>query len=400
MFLDFFYRLKLKKIPVSTSELIDLLKAIEFFSKENGFLSISEFYRISRDCLVKEIKYYDEFDICFAECFKTNISNSNEISNLLEDWLKKAIEKELTEEQKNNAKKFSESYVLQKLLERLKEQKERHDGGNKWVGTKGTSPFGNSGFNPNGIRIGGGSGGGTAFDSIDERNYKAYRTDESLNVRQIKLALKKLKILKKEGRPEISINKTIDATCKNSGDIEIIFERSKKNKLKLLLLMDVGGSMSPHAERVSKLFSAAHQINHFQNFDYYYFHNMIYDAVYKDANFQIKLSLKDFYKKHSRDTKVIFVGDASMHSYEFFQKTGLFDYYGYKFLKNKENKDIKTGEQRLNELKEYFTSSIWLNPDPKKYWRHETVEPISDIVPMFFLSLDGLEDGIRELVRS
>lgn len=398
MFIDFFYRLKLKKIPVSTSELVDLLKAVEFFSKENGFLIIAEFYRIARDCLVKEIKYYDEFDICFAECFKSQISSSNEISNLIDEWLKKAIEKELSEEQKNIASKLSEDDVLQKLLERLKEQKERHDGGNKWVGTKGTSPFGNSGFNPNGIRIGGGSGAGTAFDSIDERNYKAYRTDESLNVRQIKLALKKLKTLKKEGRPEISINKTIDATCKNSGDIEIIFERSRKNKLKLLLLMDVGGSMSPHAERVSKLFSAAHQINHFQNFDYYYFHNMIYDSVYKDANFQIKLSLKDFYKKHPRDTKVIFVGDASMHSYEFFQKTGMFDYYGYKFLKNKENKDIKTGEQRLLELKEYFTSCIWLNPDPKKYWRHETVEPISDIVPMFFLSLDGLEDGIRELV--
>jgi hypothetical protein len=400
MFIDFFYRLRAKKIPVSTSELVDLLKATSSLSKLNGQISVKEFYSISRNCLVKDIRFFDDFDIVFTECFKTHISEYNDIFPLLEEWLNKSIEKELSEKEKQNAKELSFEDVWKKLEERLKDQKEKHDGGNKWIGTKGTSPFGNSGFNPNGVRVGGGSGGGSAFDVIGERKYKDYRTDEALNIRLIKVALKKLKNLRKEGRLELSLDKTIKATSQNGGDLEIIFEKERKNRLKLLLLMDVGGSMTPHAERVSKLFSAAHQLNHFQSFHYYYFHNIVYDTVYESADFQVKIKISDLYKKYPRDTKVIFVGDASMHSYEFFQKTGMFDYYGYKYLKAKaDSTKIKTGQQRLAELKEYFNSSIWLNPEPKKYWYHETIEAVGDIVPMYFLSVEGLTQGIKSLLR-
>lgn len=388
----------MKKIPVSTAELIDLLKVLEHYSTNNGFLTIDEFYSISRICLIKDLKYFDEFDIVFAETFKGLVTGNSEFKSLLEEWLNKAIEKEISEKEKLNAPDKSYEEVLEDLKKRLEEQKERHDGGNRWIGTKGTSPFGNSGFNPNGMRISGDTGNRTAFDTIAERKYRDYRTDETLNVRQIKVALKKLKKLKKEGRIELSIDKTIDATCKNCGDLELIFERSRKNDLKLLLLMDVGGSMSPYAQRVSKLFSASHQINHFKEFHYYYFHNIIYDCVYTDASLNKRITVETMLKKFRPDTRIIYVGDASMHPYELFNKVGMNDYYGYYYhQKNGTAKNVKTGYQTLKQLTEFYPYSIWINPEDRRYWQHETVEAIWDLVPMYFLSVEGLERGIDKL---
>ncbi|HNC00368.1 MAG TPA: VWA containing CoxE family protein, partial [Leptospiraceae bacterium] len=393
-------QLKAKKIPVSTAELIDLLKAIDFFSNKNGSLSINEFYSISRNCLIKDVKYYDDFDQVFAEVFKGQVTSNSEMKSLIEEWLKQAIDRVIPEEQKKQAKELNYEDVFKELQKRLQEQKERHDGGNKWVGTRGVSPFGNSGFNPNGVRAGGDSSGKTAFDVIDERKFRDYRTDETLNVRQIKVALKKLRNLKKEGRLEFSIQKTIDKTTSNGGELELVYERSRKNDLKLLLLMDVGGSMTPHANRVSKLFSASHQLNHFKEFHYYYFHNIIYDAVFTDASMSKKVSISKLTKKFRPDTKVIYVGDASMHPYELFNKTGMYDFYGYGYLKNtKPEVKVKTGFDRMRDLTEYFKDSIWLNPDDERYWHHETVEAIWGLVPMFFLSIDGLDRAIKKLLR-
>ena len=373
----------MRKIPVSTAELIDFLKAVSFFSERNGSLSVNEFYSIARNCLVKDVKFYDDFDLIFAEVFKGQVSADNEIKSLIDEWLKKAIEREIPEEQKQSATKLDYEEVLKNLQKRLEEQKERHDGGNKWVG----------------VRAGGDSSGKTAFDVIDERRFKDYRTDETLNVRQIKVALKKLRNLKKEGRLEFSIQRTIEKTCSNGGELELVHERSRKNDLKLLLLMDVGGSMSPHAERVSKFFSASHQLNHFKEFHYYYFHNIIYDSVFTDASMSKKISVSKLTKKFRPDTKVIYVGDASMHPYELFNKTGMFDYYGYGYLKNtKPDVKLKTGLDRLRDLTEYFPDSVWLNPDDRRYWHHETIEAIWDLVPMYFLSIDGLQRAIRKLL--
>ena len=361
----------MRKIPVSTAELIDFLKAVSFFSERNGSLSVNEFYSIARNCLVKDVKFYDDFDLIFAEVFKGQVSADNEIKSLIDEWLKKAIEREIPEEQKQSATKLDYEEVLKNLQKRLEEQKERHDGGNKWVGTKGTSAFGNSGFNPNGVRAGGDSSGKTAFDVIDERRFKDYRTDETLNVRQIKVALKKLRNLKKEGRLEFSIQRTIEKTCSNGGELEL----------------------------VSKLFSASHQLNHFKEFHYYYFHNIIYDSVFTDASMSKKISVSKLTKKFRPDTKVIYVGDASMHPYELFNKTGMFDYYGYGYLKNtKPDVKLKTGLDRLRDLTEYFPDSVWLNPDDRRYWHHETIEAIWDLVPMYFLSIDGLQRAIRKLL--
>ncbi|MDX1959106.1 MAG: hypothetical protein SFU98_11075 [Leptospiraceae bacterium] len=397
MFVQFFYLLKGKKIPVSTTELLDLLKTISVISAEQGYLNLERLHSVMRCCLIKDVKYYDEFDLLFSEYFgKLDLKNINN-SELL-DWLTKAKEKNLSEEQKQNAMNLGLEELIEELKKRLEEQKERHDGGNYWIGTGGTSSFGNSGFNQNGVKIGGekaGGGGKTAIWNLGDRTFQAYRHDEAIQVRNLKIALKKLKELRKEGRKEFSIDKTIQKTTDNAGDLELVFSSSRKNKLKLMLLMDVGGSMTPHAERVSKLFSAAHQMNHFKEFHYYYFHNIIYDCVYEDARFQKRIPLDRLFKKISPDTRLIFVGDAAMNPYELFGNSAAFG----GFYSNSGSRKSISGIETLELLKDYYHHSIWLNPDDRRYWNSTTCEAIWDRISMYYLSVDGLSTGIKELIN-
>jgi uncharacterized protein with von Willebrand factor type A (vWA) domain len=392
MFLQFFYSLRATKIPVSTTELFDLLVAVEKYSQKLGYLSLKEFYSIARSCLIKDIKYYDDYDMIFAKTFGDLAGKDSEFRKLLEEWLQKSADIEITEEKKRNAMNLDPDELFEELQKRLQEQKEKHDGGNYWIGTSGTSAFGNSGYNPAGVRIGKGSSmGRSAIQVFADRKYREYRTDESLNVRHIKVALKKLKELRKQGRKDFSIDKTIDRTCENGGDIELVFTPSRKNQLKLMLLMDVGGSMSPHAERVSKLFSAAHQLNHFKEFHYYYFHNIMYEYVYEDALFTKKISLERLIKKISKDTKVIFVGDAAMNPYELFGAVGRYYY-------RQDDKKMRTGMESLKFLLDFYEKCIWLNPDDKRYWEATTCDAIWSEVPMYYLSVDGLSQGIKALL--
>ncbi len=394
MFQDFFYRLKSKNIPVSTTELIDLIKMTSYFSSNNGSLSIKEFYTVARSCLIKDIKYFDDYDLVFANTFgNTPISDDN-FKGLLSEWLRIAKENEISEERKSKAMKLSDDEVFKEFQKRLEEQKERHDKGNYWVGTGGTSAFGSKGYNQNGIRVGGEGGEGIALQILGDRNYKEYRTDESLSVRQLKVALKKLRDLRKDGRKEFQLEPTIKKTCENAGDLELIFESSRKNKLKLMLLMDVGGSMTPHSISVSRLFSAAHQMNHFKEFHYFYFHNIIYDRVFTDSNFDESITVERLKKKISPDTKVIFVGDGAMNPYELFGSYG--SNYSYSEMDNARKIKI-TGMNTLNNIIKYYTSSIWLNPDPQRYWNSTTCEAIWDILPMYYLSVDGLHKAISRL---
>jgi len=394
MFQNFFYRLKSKKIPVSTTELLDLIKAVSFHSENQSPLTLKKFYSIARSCLIKDIKYYDEYDLVFAETFGDNKIGNMEFNEKLTEWLSKAIENNLTDDRKKNAMNLPIDEIFNELRKRLEEQKERHDKGNHWVGTGGTSAFGNKGYNQNGLRVGGEGGEGIAKQIVGDRNYKEYRTDESLNIRQLKIALKKLKDLRKEGRKEFQLEDTIKKTCENAGDIELVFHSSRKNKLKLMLLMDVGGSMTPHSQSVSKLFSAAHQLNHFKEFHYYYFHNIIYDRVYNDSIFDKSVSLEKLFKKISPDTKVIFVGDASMNPYELFGSHG--SIYSYNSIS--EAKLKITGHSTLKNLVNFYKSSIWLNPDPPQYWSSTTCEVIWDEIPMYFLSVDGIVKAISKLM--
>ncbi|HMV78828.1 MAG TPA: VWA domain-containing protein [Leptospiraceae bacterium] len=397
MFAEFFYRLRAKKVPVSTTEYLDMINALKSLPQITENWTVSRFYSVARSCLAKDIRFYDDFDIVFAQVFGGLNYSDEAFRNLLKQWLDKASDKELSEENKKNAPLFNEEELMNELKKRMEEQKERHDGGNKWIGTKGVSPYGHSGYNEFGIRINGESGGRSAIGVIEERKYKEYRTDASLNVRQIKVALKKLKDLRKEGRKEFSIQKTIDRTVENGGDLDLVFAPSRKNRLKLMLLMDVGGSMTPYAEKVSRLFSAAHQLNHFKEFHYYYFHNIIYDYVYQDAYFQKKISLNRLTKKIASDTKVVFVGDASMNPYELFGSSA--SYYSY-FHSGKEEEKVKprTGIEALKFLLDFYDSSVWVNPDDERYWTSTTCEAIWDNVPMFFLSVDGISRAMKKLM--
>jgi uncharacterized protein len=396
MFQNFFYRLKSKKIPVSTIELLDLIQVIRTLSEKDGYLPLQRFYYIARSCLIKDIKFYDDYDLIFADTFGDSKLNSEDIKARLSDWLSQSIENLLSEERKKNAMNLSIEDVFRELFNRLNEQKERHDKGNYWIGTGGTSSFGNKGYNQNGIRVGGEGGEGIAKQILGDRNYKEYRTDVSLNVRQIKLALKKLKDLRKEGKKEFQLDPTIQKTCENAGDIELIFQASRKNKIKVMLLMDVGGSMTPHSRNVSRLFSAAHQLNHFKEFHYYYFHNIIYDKVFIDSSFYNSLSLDKLFKKISPDTKILFVGDAAMNPYELYGSYG--SYYTYESILENKNPNV-TGISTLKSIISFYSSSVWLNPDSPQYWTSTTCEAIWDEVPMYFLSIDGLQHAISKLMN-
>ncbi len=392
MFETLFYRLRARRVPTSTIELLDFIKAIRGYVMRQSILSFKEFYYIARSCLIKDIRYYDDFDLTFAEVFGNLELYDTQFKELLENWLKKLEENNITEEQKEKAPVYDLDELFRELQNRLREQRNRHSCGNHWIGTLGTSAFGNSGYNKKGLRLGGEGLQKLAIQVFAERKYKEYRTNESLQVRQIKLALKKLKILKKQGRPIFSIEKTIDKTSQNGGDLEIGYAPPRKNHLKLMLLMDVGGSMTPHANKVSKLFSAAHQLNHFKDFHYFYFHNIIYDFVYEDALFAKKVDIMHLLRKIPSDTKVIFVGDAAMNPYE------LFGYVRNYYYQNESN--TRSGLETLELLRKHYPSSIWLNPDDPRFWGANTCEAIADRIPMFFLSIDGLEKGIKTLMNS
>ncbi|PJZ65087.1 VWA containing CoxE family protein [Leptospira wolffii] len=393
MFFPLFYRLKSVGVPLSTVELLDFLKAADVLTKERSFLTLEQFYTVSRLCLIKDVKHYDSFDQVFAEIFGERGVLRESLRNEIMDWLSQIFD---------NPDKLPPGIVppeklWEEFLDRLKNQKGEHHGGNKWIGTGGSSPFGHSGENPGGVRIGGEGRGKSAVFQAMERRYKDYRTDEQLDVRQLKIALKRLRNLRKEGIPEFHLPKTVDATCRNAGGPELVFERTRKNGIKVLLLMDTGGSMTPHAERVSKLFSAAHQISHFKEFGHYYFHNSIYDCVYPKGDLRYPIPLKNLFKKHKEDTKVILVGDAYMAPYELLDPS--YGFYHSRFRSDHRlPEDPESGLDSFKRLKSHFQESIWMNPEPKRYWDAPTIYELKKVFPMFFLSIDGLEDGIRRLL--
>ena len=388
MFLDFFYTLRAFKIPVSITEWMTFMKSLY-----NGFAnnSLTDFYYLARSILVKSEAFYDQFDIAFKTYFENLNIDKIEIEKVLK-WLAEAIQrKELSPEELRKIKRYNFEELRKLFEQRLKEQKERHDGGNRWIGTGGTSPFGHSGLHPEGIRIGGESKNRSAIQIASERRFKNYRTDVTLDVRQIKVALKKLRVLQRIGaEEELDLDETIDKTCRNGGDIELVFKRSKKNNVRLLLLMDTGGSMLPHAKLVDRLFSAANSIQHFRDFKYFFFHNCIYDYLYTDyekgETYPTALLLKNF----EIDYKVIIVGDAMMAPSELFMKGGNIEYWNY---------NETPGIDWLKRIASHFKRVVWLNPVKKYYWDHPTIKAIGKIFPMYPLTIEGLEDAVKELVK-
>ncbi len=388
MLIDFLFELRARKVPVSTHEWMALMEAMALGLHES---SLDGFYRLARTLCVKDIALYDAYDEAFLAYFKDIYPQALALTEQLLEWLNdpKAFDA-LTAEQR----KALEGLDLEKLRElfaqRMKEQKERHDGGNRWIGTGGTSPFGTGGRNPNGMRVGGG-GGRSAMAVADERRFREYRRDVVLDVRQIDVALRGLRKLGREGAiEELDLDETIDKTCKNAGEIDIVFRPPRRNRVKVLLMMDVGGSMDPHSELMSRLFTAASRSGRFAKFKSYYFHNCVYNTVYEDAEFRKPVQVSDLLATSDRDEKLVLVGDALMHPAELLDPGGSM----YLYAQNR-----ASGHEWLRRLAAHFRSATWLNPEPDRFWSGTTIEVIASVFAMYPLTLDGLAQAVRYLVR-
>lgn len=387
MFTDFFFTLRKYKVPVSLTEWMVLMEAL---SRGFSRSSLTGFYFLARSILVKSEAFYDQYDLAFQDFF-SDLDTPPEICDHVLEWLNQDLDQVSFSPEELAAMEHLELDELLRLFEeRLREQREAHHGGNKWIGTGGTSPFGHSGHHPGGIRVGGESQNRSAVKVAAERRFKNYRSDLTLDVRQLKVALKRLRQLSRVGaEEELNLEETVDKTCKNAGDLELVWMKSRENNLKLLLLMDVGGSMNPHIAVCSRLFSAAHSATHFRDFRYYYFHNCIYDKLYRDIERGEPVPTTRLLHTLAGDYKVIIVGDASMGVSELMSRHGAIHYQDW---------NETPGIEWLKRIAAHFSHSVWLNPDNYAYWRHPTVAGIRQLFPMFSLTLEGIDQGIQALL--
>ncbi|MDO8786982.1 MAG: VWA domain-containing protein [Sulfuritalea sp.] len=388
MLIDFFLHLKAKKLPVSTREFLTLLEALKAHVAGN---SIDDFYFLARTCLVKDETHYDKFDRAFGEYFKGVTQIPGLDADIPEEWLKMLMKKHLTPEEKAKLEKLGWDKLMEEFKKRLEEQKERHAGGSKWIGTGGSSPFGHGGYHPEGIRIGGESAGNrTAIKVWENREYRNLDDTVELGTRNIKIALRRLRRFAREGaEDELDLDSTIAGTARNAGWLDIKMRPERHNKVKVLLFLDIGGSMDDHIKVCEELFSAAK--SEFKHLEYFYFHNCIYDYVWKDNRRRHgeRFPLWDVMHKYGEDYKVVVVGDATMSPYEVLQPGGSVEY-----------SNEEAGAVWLQRMLDTWPRAVWLNPEPERLWdyRH-SIELIRTIFNnrMFPLTLAGLERGMREL---
>ena len=388
MLLDFFYQLRAHKVPVGLNEWLALMEAM---AKGLHHSSLTGFYHLARAILVHSEAYFDAYDQAFGVSFKGVEAAALKLTDELAEWLADpANQMHLSAEERAALEGLDLEQLREMLEQRLKEQKERHEGGSKWIGTGGKSPFGQGGYHPTGIRMGDKGGGRSAAQVAAQRRFRAYRRDLVLDVRQIKVALRKLRELRRDGmEEELDLDETVDRTCKNAGDLELVFRPPRKNRVKVVLLMDVGGSMDPHVRVMSELFSAANQSNHFRSLDAFYFHNCVYDSVYRDAWFRDALPLAELMERFGPRHKLIMVGDAMMHPLELLESGWAIDYW---------QNNRTPGIEWLRRLSHHFERKVWLNPEPRRMWPHITVNAIREQFPMFPLTLQGLSDAVDTLV--
>jgi uncharacterized protein with von Willebrand factor type A (vWA) domain len=387
--IDFFFTLKDAKIPVSIKEFLVLLEAMQ---RNLINPSLDEFYYLSRTTMVKDEAHYDKFDRAFGLYFKGIDAVFEKNPEIPLEWLVKRMQRELTPEQLAQIEKFGYDKLMDRLKELLNEQKERHEGGNKWIGTGGTSPFGNGGQNPEGIRIGGEGGNRTAVKVWDARAFRDYDDQRELGTRNIKVALRRLRKFAREGaEDELALDDTIRATANNAGYLDIKMQPERKNNIKVLMLLDVGGTMDDHISRTEELFSAAK--TEFKNMEFFYFHNCVYDFLWKNnrRRHAERFPTWDVLRKYTPDTKLIFVGDATMSPYEILQPGGSVEY-------NNE----EAGAAWLQRFTSAFPKFIWLNPEPEGLWQYrQSISVIRQIMNnrMFPVTIDGLERGMRLLSK-
>lgn len=385
MLIDFFLELRKSGVAVTAHEWLTLMQALDKGLHES---SLDGFYRVARAVCVKEVGQLDAFDVAFLAYFKDVRFDSLAFAEELLAWLEDP--RGLSDAERQFLESLDIEELRRRFEERLREQRERHDGGNRWIGTGGTSPFGQAGQHPTGLRVGGAGGGRSAMQVAAERRFREYRRDLVLDVRQIDLALRRLRRLGREGaHEELDLDETIAGTAKNGGELSLVFRPPKRNRMKLVLLMDVGGSMDPHARLVERLFTAASRVGRFARFRHYYFHNCVYAHVYEDAEFRKPVPLADLMAQSSRDERLVLVGDALMHPAELLQTGGSLYYY---------DDHPSPGIASLRRLAEYYRRAAWLNPEPERFWPRSTIEMIAAVFPMFTLTLEGLGRAVRYLV--
>ena len=390
MLVEFFFRLRKALVPVSITEFLTLMRALD---RRVASQNVDDFYHLSRACLVKDERHYDRFDRAFGAHFEG-------IEELFEDlemdipleWLRLEAEKLLSEEEKRQIESLGGwEALMETLRKRLEEQKERHQGGSKWIGTGGTSPFGAYGYNPEGVRIGQHeSRHRKAVKIWERRDFKNLDSTIELGTRNIKIALRRLRQFAREGASdELDLDATVHSTAKNAGYLELEMVPERHNAVKVLLFLDVGGSMDDHVRICEELFSATR--TEFKNLEYFYFHNFIYESVWKDnrRRYVERIPTIDIIRTYSPDHKVIVVGDASMSPYEVVYPGGSIEHW-----------NEEPGSVWLGRLLRAYPHAIWLNPEPRPRWDYtQSTTLIRDLMSerMFPLTLEGLDQGMKKL---
>jgi uncharacterized protein with von Willebrand factor type A (vWA) domain len=390
MLFDFFFTVRKAGVPASVKELLTLLEALD---KGVVYGSVDDFYVLSRLCLVKDEAYFDRFDLAFAAYFKgVEAIPDALVGEIPHEWLRKMAERWLTDEEKARIEALGGwEKLMQTLRERLEEQKGRHQGGSKWIGTAGTSPFGAYGYNPEGVRIGQeGSRNRRAVKVWDRREFRDYDADRELGVRNIKLALRRLRRFAREGAPDVlDLDGTIRSTARNAGWLDLRMVPELRNAVKVLLFLDVGGTMDDHIQVVEELFSAAR--TEFKNLEHYYFHNCVYESVWKDnrRRDRERIPTVEVMRRYGHDYKLIFVGDASMSPYELEHEGGSVEHW-----------NDEPGRVWLARMLRAWPRAAWLNPVPEKHWGWTTsILNVQRILEgrMYPVTLEGLERAMKSL---
>jgi uncharacterized protein with von Willebrand factor type A (vWA) domain len=391
MFLNFFTELRAAKVPVTLREYLTLLEGLDSDLAEK---KVEDFYYLSRTCLVKDERNLDKFDKVFGHVFKglENMTQALDQAEIPQEWLRRLAEKYLTEEEKKQIEALGWEKLFETLKGRLKEQRDRHQGGSKWIGTAGTSPFGAFGYNPEGIRIG--QDKNRNFSAVkvwDKREFKDLDDTVELGIRNIKIALRRLRKFARTGAAEeLDLDETIHETA-HKGYLDVKLRPERRNAVKVLLLLDIGGSMDWHVERAEELFSAAR--SEFKHFEHYYFHNCLYERVWKNnrRRFEEVTPTHDIIRTFPADYRVVFVGDASMSPYEITMPGGSVEHW-----------NEEPGHVWLERMLNHFHKSIWLNPVPEAYWGYtHSIGVFRQIFNdrMYPLTIEGLDRGMRELTR-
>ncbi|HSQ09579.1 MAG TPA: hypothetical protein VLN25_03030 [Burkholderiaceae bacterium] len=398
MLIDFFFHLRAAKLKVSINELLTLLEALKQGvigpqSPEGGLSLLDEFYHLSRTTLVKDETQFDKFDRAFGEYFKGVTTSVDFTKEIPDEWFRKVLERAFSPEEMAKLEKLGWDKLMEEFRKRLEEQDGAHHGGSRWIGSGGTSPFGHGGANPEGIRVGGPSKGGKSAVKVWEmRGFRDYDDSVEIGTRNIKVALRRLRRFAREGADlELDMHDTIESTAKNAGWLDLKLVPERHNTVKVLMLLDVGGTMDEHIKRTEELFSAAK--GEFKHLEFYYFHNCVYEYLWRNnrRRYTERFATWDVLRKYPHDWKLVFVGDATMSPYEVLQPGGSVEY-------NNE----EAGAVWLQRFFATFPKSIWLNPEPESLWQYrQSISLIRQLAgdKMFPMTLEGLTRAMRQLSK-